>query len=117
MTASIRKIRPAGHAGRALAGFVLALALAPGWAMAEPVLAAQGDAKADAPSPLLLPAQWSQALEQVPAVDPGRISSAPASAPTELALWWRGFGDRELMAQVEQALQASTSVRSALAAV
>lgn len=121
MTASsIRKTRTAGHAGRALAGVVLALALAPGWATAEPALAARGDA---ALPPLLLPAQWSQAPmpmrgqvpEQVPAVDAGRTSSEPA--PTELALWWRGFGDNQLMAQVEQALQASTSVRSALAAV
>ena len=85
--------------------------------MAEPALAARGEANAGAPSSLLLPAQWSLAPAQMPAVDAGRTSSEPASAPTELALWWRGFGDRELTARVEQALQASTGVRSALAAV
>lgn len=127
MMASIRKTRTAGHAGRALAGVALVLALAPGWATAEPTLAARGDANAAALPPLLLPAQWSQVWEQVPvpmpgqvpeqasAVDAGRSSSG--SAPTEVALWWRGFGDRELMARVEQALQANTSVRSARAAL
>lgn len=112
MTLPIRNIRPAGQVGLALGGLALALALAPGWASAEPVLAAPGVAVR--PS-VLPPAQWSQAATQVPVLDAGR--SSPGPGPTELALWWRGFGDRELVAQVEQALQASTSVRSARAAV
>ncbi|WP_237491442.1 TolC family protein, partial [Malikia spinosa] len=127
MMASIRQTRTAGHVGWALAGVALVLALAPGWATAEPALAVRGDAAAAALPPLLLPAQWSQVPvpmpvpmpgqvpEQVSAVDAGWSSSG--SAPTEVALWWRGFGDRELMARVEQALRANTSVRSALAAV
>ncbi len=112
MTLPLRKTRFAGAAGWVLGGLALALSLAPGWARAEPVLAAQGGAMLP---PVLPPTQWSQSPTQVPALDAGR--SRPGSAPTELALWWRGFGDRELAAQVEQALQASTSVRSALAAV
>lgn len=109
MTLPVRRTHLAGWA---LGGFALALALAPGWARAEPVLAAQGGAVRP---PVLLPAQWSQATAQVPALDADR--SRPGPGPTELALWWRGFGDRELAAQVEQALQASTSVRSARAAL
>lgn len=62
-------------------------------------------------SPVLLPLQWSRALKADAA------QSRPDSGQAELALWWRGFGDSELSAQVEQALQASNSVRSALAAV
>ncbi len=113
MTASVRQFRPTGHAGRALVG--VAIALAVGWASAEPVLAARGDTDAATASAVLLPLQWSQALAEMLALDAGR--SRPEPGPTELALWWRGFGDSELMAQVEQALQAGTSVRSALAAV
>lgn len=124
MTAPVRQFRLIGHAGRSLAGVALALALVPGWATAQPALAVRGEADATAVlPPVLLPLQWSQAPAGMSAVTPAGMPMAdagltrPGSGPTELALWWRGFGDSELMAQVEQALQAGTSVRSALAAV
>lgn len=110
MTLPLRKTRFAGVAGWALGGLALALALASGWARAQTATAKPGDAPAVVTS-LELPQQWSQA----PAIAAGRTRTAPG--PTGLALWWRGFGDRELVAQVEQALQAGTSVRSARAAV
>ena len=108
MTAPVRQTRCAGAAGWALGGIALALALAPGWARAQTAMAAQ-DAAPAVVTPLELPQQWSQA--QAAAAD------RSSSGPTELALWWRGFGDRELAAQIEQALRAGTSVRSARAAV
>lgn len=51
------------------------------------------------------PATWSQA------------DAPQRTPPTELAQWWRRFGDAQLTALVEQALQANTSVAGAIAAL
>ena len=53
----------------------------------------------------------------VPASWSSPVSGSSASTGTPLAQWWQRFGDPQLTALVEQALQANTSVRSAQAAL
>ena len=62
-----------------------------------------------APAPLDIPAAWSEA----------DVAGAGASGASEAALahWWQRFDDAALEALVRSALQANTSVQSALAAV
>lgn len=91
-----------GRASAALAGLALAVA---GW-QAAPAAAAD-ESQAALPE---LPARWSQAAA---AAD----MSAAAADPAVLARWWSIFDDDALTAQVEQALRAGHSVRSAAAAV
>lgn len=56
-----------------------------------------------------LPEAWAQA---------GQLPSAtPSTTPSDLAQWWQRLGDAQLNALVQQALQAHSSVRSAVAAV
>ena len=69
---------------------------------------------------LPVPAAWSAAAED--AVQPSGSASDPVFAfantdPAALAQWWQRFGDPQLSALVEQALQANPSVRSAQAAL
>lgn len=53
----------------------------------------------------------------VPASWSSPVSGSSESTGTPLAHWWQRFGDPQLTALVEQALQANTSVRSARAAL
>ena len=87
-----------GLARAALAGLALAIA---GWPAAS---AAAADERLVLPE---LPARWSQAPAE----------AASSADPAVLARWWTVFGDATLGAQVEQALRAGHSVRSAAAAV
>ncbi|MEN9904417.1 MAG: hypothetical protein RLZZ555_982 [Pseudomonadota bacterium] len=86
----------------ALSGLALALA---GW-QAVPAAA---DQLAALPEP---PARWSQAAAALPSAE-----ASAAADPSLLARWWGVFGDEVLGAQVEQALRAGHSVRSAAAAL
>ncbi len=59
----------------------------------------------DAQAAVAVPARWAEG------------GAEQAQSPTELAGWWQRFGDAELSALVEQAMQASPSVQSAIAAL
>lgn len=63
----------------------------------------------ESPSPLAIPAAWSEA----------DAAGAGASAVTDASLagWWRRFDDAQLEVLVRGALQANTSVQSAMAAL
>lgn len=77
---------------------VLAMALAA--CATQPHTPASGD-------PPVVPPAWTEALDAAPAEPGGE----------RLARWWRHFGDAELSAQVEQALERNSEVRSARAAL
>jgi len=54
-----------------------------------------------------VPTQWSA----------GGAAQPQSQSPTELAAWWRRFGDAELSALIDDALAHNPGVRSALAAL
>lgn len=49
-----------------------------------------------------VPAQWSEAAQEV-----------PQQSPADLSQWWQRFGDAQMTALIEQALQANPNVQSA----
>ncbi len=100
-----RSSRP-GPARAALTGLVLAIAA---WHAAP---AAAADVQLAALPEL--PARWSQASA---AAASASADASAAADPALLARWWNVFGDQALAAQVEQALSAGHSVRSAAAAL
>lgn len=64
------------------------------------------------PDALALPTQWASATSATAA------SATAAAVPAhDLARWWQGFGDAQLVALIEQALAANPSILSAQAAV
>lgn len=101
MNAMTRRRGPAGAAVALSALLALSLTL-PGCASSRPTPAA-GKAWPGTP-----PARW---LHDEPR------SAAATAGPSALAGWWQRFGDAELSALVEAALQANGSVKSAQAAL
>ncbi|MFM1907845.1 MAG: hypothetical protein RLZZ591_1522 [Pseudomonadota bacterium] len=76
----------------------------PGWVASAP-------AQTQPTSGVVVPSAWS-------VTKPAAAAPEPVPVPPSLsATWWQGFGDAQLTALIQQALQANTSVRSAQAAL
>ena len=73
------------------------------------------------PQNLPVPAEWANttAPATAPAAAPATALASDASAAPalDLAQWWQGFGDAQLVTLIEQALAANPSIVSAQAAV
>ena len=79
-----------------------ACSVLPGWVSSAPT-------QPQPSSSVVVPSAWSVAK-------PAAIAPEPVP-PSLSATWWQGFGDAQLTALIQQALQANTSVRSAQAAL
>lgn len=69
------------------------------------------------PQNLPVPAEWANATAPAAAPATALASDAPAAPALDLAQWWQGFGDAQLVTLIEQALAANPSIVSAQAAV
>ncbi len=65
----------------------------------------------------VMPAHPDTALPTVPAQWSNAPSGAQGSTAPDISVWWTRFGDAQLTALVDQALQANTSIKAAQAAV
>ena len=69
------------------------------------------------PQNLPVPAEWANATAPAAAPATALASDASAAPALDLAQWWQGFGDAQLVTLIEQALAANPSIVSAQAAV
>ena len=69
------------------------------------------------PQNLPVPAEWANATAPAAAPATALASDAPAAPALDLAQWWQGFGDAQLVTLIAQALAANPSIVSAQAAV